>query len=294
MEPIRNFLNYDLIQLKSYTLTVADVCTALIIVLLGWLFMYVLNQYVFQLFFKRRKVTLRNQYAVNQLIKYIFYPITALLAMQALGIEMSVVMAGAAALMVGIGLGLQQTFKDLFSGIILLIEGTVRIDDMLVIGDSVVTVKEIGIRTSKVETRDDIVKIVPNTKLVEDVVVNWSHNNRPTRFHIDLGVAYGSDLALVKQLLLQSANEHPKVLDKPMASVQFREFGTSALSFKLLFYSYDFPGVDVTKSDIRFRIDELFRANAIKIPFPQQEVWLRNELVSQQIQPSNGLEKGHI
>ena len=278
MKTVREFLNLELIKLTAYTLTVADVCSALLIVVLSWLFMYLLKQYIFRIIYKRRKITARNQYAVNQLIKYIVYPITALLALQALGIQLSVVMAGAAALLVGIGLGLQQTFKDLFSGIILLIEGTVRIDDMLIIGDTVVTVKEIGLRTSKVETRDDIVKIVPNTKLVEDIVVNWSHNNRPTRFHIDVGVAYGSELGLVKTQLLKAAQEHPNVLKSPEPSVQFREFGSSSLHFKLLFYSYDFPGIDVTKSDLRFRIDELFRQHQIKIPFPQQEIWFKNEL----------------
>ena len=210
MNTFRQFLNFELIHLKSFTLTVADICSALLIIVLGWTFLYLLKRYVLQIFFKRRNVAIGQQFAINQLIKYAIYPVLIVLVMQSLGIQPSVLLAGGAALLVGIGLGLQQTFKDLFAGIILLIEGTVRVDDMVVIGDTIVMVKEIGLRTSKVETRDETVKIVPNSKLVEDTVINWSHNNRPTRFHVDVGVAYGSDLALVKKILLQVASEHPK------------------------------------------------------------------------------------
>jgi small-conductance mechanosensitive channel len=288
MNTVRQFLNFELIHLKAFTLTVADICSALLVVVLAKTLLYLLKKYVLQLFFKRRNVAVGQQFAINQLIKYALYPIVIILVMQSLGIQPSVLLAGGAALLVGIGLGLQQTFKDLFSGIILLVEGTVRVDDMVVIGDTIVMVKEIGIRTSKVETRDETVKIVPNSKLVEDTVINWSHNNRPTRFHIDVGVAYGSDLGLVKSLLLKAADEHGQILKTPPALVQFREFGSSSLDFKLFFYSYEFLRIEVVKSDLRFRVDELFRQHNITIPFPQQEVWFRNELAtSLSKQPQN-------
>ena len=278
MNPLHDFLNLELIHLKTFTLTVADVCSSAFVVFLAWAFMYLLKRYVLQLFFRRRNVAVGHQYAVTQLIKYLVYPITMVLSLQALGIQLSVFLAGAAALLVGIGLGLQQTFKDLFSGIILLIEGTVKVDDMVVIDDTIVMVKEIGLRTSTVETRDEIVKIVPNSKLVEDTVINWSHNDLPTRFHVDVGVAYGSDLSLVKELLIKAAKEHRKILKCPEPTVQFREFGASSLDFKLFFYSMEFLKIEVIKSDLRFRIDDLFRLNNITIPFPQQEIWFRNEL----------------
>ncbi len=259
MNTVRQFLNFELIHLKAFTLTVADIFSALLVIVLARVLLYLLKKYVLQLFFKRRNVAIGQQFAINQLIKYALYPIVIILVMQSLGIQPSVLLAGGAALLVGIGLGLQQTFKDLFSGIILLVEGTVRVDDMVVVDDTIVMVKEIGLRTSKVETRDDTVKIVPNSKLVEDTVINWSHNNRPTRFHIDVGVAYGSDLGLVKSLLLNSADEHGQILKTPLATVQLREFGSSSLDFKLFFYSYEFLRIEVVKSDLRFRVDELFR-----------------------------------
>ncbi|WP_338871288.1 mechanosensitive ion channel domain-containing protein [Spirosoma sp. SC4-14] len=278
MNTLHDFLNYELIKLKSYTLTVADICSAIFILVLAWTVMYLLKRYVLRLFYNRRNVAIGHQYAVNRLIKYIIYPLAIILSMQALGIQLSVVLAGTAALLVGIGLGLQQTVKDLLSGIILLIEGTVRVGDMVVVDDTIVMVKGIGLRTSEVETRDEIVKIVPNSKLVEETVINWSHNDRPTRFHVDIGVAYGSDLELVKTLLLQVASEHSAILLTPKPTVQFRDFGASSLDFKLFFYSYEFLRIEFVKSDLRFRLDELFRQHEITIPFPQQEVWFRNEL----------------
>ncbi len=277
---LRQFLNLELIHLKSYTLTVADVCSALLIIFLAWAFLHVMKRYVLQLFFRRKGVAPGQQFAVNQLIRYIVYPVTFLLTFQAIGIQLSVFLAGAAALLVGIGLGLQQTFKDLFSGIILLVAGTVKVGDLLVIGETIGVVKEIGLRTSKVETRDETVNIVPNSKLVEDIVTNWSHNNRPTRFNIDIGVAYGSNLTQVRTLLLQAGSEHKKVLQHPDTDVQFRSFGGSSLDFKLFFYSYEFLRIEGVKSDLRFRIDELFRQHSINIPFPQQDVWFRNELIT--------------
>ncbi|MEZ4905920.1 MAG: mechanosensitive ion channel [Spirosomataceae bacterium] len=281
MKSLKELLELDIIHLKNFNLTVAELLSSIFIIGGAWVILYFLKNYVLKVFYRRKGVNVGQQYAVNQLISYTVYPIAIILAMQALGFQISVVLAGGAALMVGVGLGLQQTFKDIFSGIILLVEGAVKVDDMVVIEDTIVMVKEIGLRTSKVETRDETVKIIPNSKLVEDTVINWSHNNRPTRFHVDVGVAYGSNLALVQKLLLQAASEHPKILSEPPVVVQFREFNSSSLDFKLFFFSLDFLKIEVVKSDLRFRIDELFRQNKITIPFPQQEVWFKNELVMQ-------------
>ncbi len=282
---MKEILNIELVNLKTYTLTVADLISAICVLALAFTAFYFIKRYLLRLFFSRNHVSVGQQFAITQLVKYILFPITFLLCMEALGVQVSVLLTGAAALLVGVGLGLQQTFKDLFCGVILLIEGSVKVGDMVVIDDTIVMVKEIGLRTSTVETRDDTVKIIPNSRLVEDTVINWSHNNRPTRFHIDVGVAYGSDLALVQQLFLQAASEHRLVLQTPPPMVQFRDFGTSSLDFKLFFYSSEFLRIEFVKSDLRFRIDELFRINQISIPFPQQDVWFRNDLIAHLNQP---------
>ena len=157
------------------------------------------TQLVLYRYYKRSQIDLGSQYAINQLLKYVIYTMALLWAISSLGIEMTVLWVGAAALLVGFGLGLQQTFNDFFSGIVLLFERSVEVGHVLNIGGMIGTVKEIGLRTSLIETRDSITVVVPNSKLVTDNVVNWSHFDEKVRFSISVGVAYGSDTKLVKR-----------------------------------------------------------------------------------------------
>ncbi len=180
--------------------------------------------------------------------------------------------------MVGIGLGLQDSFRDLISGIIILVEGTVEVGDVLEVDGIVARVSNIGLRTSKLETRDRVSILVPNSSLVVNKVTNWTHDDQPTRFHIKVGVAYGSDLDLVTKLLIKSAASHHLVLDNPAPDVQFKSFGDSSLDFELLFYTKEFLRIEFLKSDIRYNVDKNFRENNVQIPFPQRDVWFRNEL----------------
>ncbi|HFC00385.1 MAG TPA: mechanosensitive ion channel, partial [Phaeodactylibacter sp.] len=216
-----------------------------------------------------------SQYAVNQLLKYVIYTMAALWAISSLGVNMTVLWGGGAALLVGLGLGLQQTFNDFFSGVLLLFERSVDVGDVLKIDGKVGTVKEIGLRTSLVETRECITIIVPNSKLVTDKVVNWSHYDEASRFDVRVNVAYGSDTKLVKRILLKVAMEHPAINEQPSPFVRFTDFGTSHLSFQLLFYSRSLIRIEDVQSDLRFEIDVAFKEHNIHIPFPQQVIWLK-------------------
>ena len=117
--------------------------------------------------------------------------------------------------------------------------------------------------------------IVPNTRLTTDNVINWSQNNIVTRFRIDVGVAYGSDTALVEKILVECAKEHKDVLNVPEPYVFFKDFGNSSLDFSLLFFSQNLFRIERTKSDIRFAIDRKFRESKVIIPFPQRDIWVR-------------------
>ena len=196
--------------------------------------------------------------------------------LELLGVRLSVLLAGSAALLVGIGLGLQDSFKDVVSGLIILGEGTIEVGDIVIVDNLVARVKKIGLRTSRVETRDEASIIIPNSRLVVNNVTNWSHNQEPTRFQVTVGVAYGSDVRLVEKLLLQVAAEHPAVLAEPKARVEFQAFGNSSLDFILHFFSNEYMGIEFVKSDIRYAINDVFRANQVTIPFPQRDLWVRN------------------
>lgn len=273
---IKEILEYNFLNLGGYQLNLLNVGEFLIILFSAQILVWAIKRIILHNFFKRRQIDIGKQFAITQFLKYIVYTIALLLAIQSLGITLSVIWGGAAALLVGIGLGLQQTFHDLISGIILLIEGSVEIDDAIMVDGILGKVRDIGIRTSRVESRDGIMIIVPNSKLVGSNVVNWSHNDQPTRFQVEVGVSYSSDVKLVTELILKAANGHPDVLDSPTARVQFGAFGESSLDFILHFYSSEYFRIEFVKSDLRYRIIELFRQHKVEIPFPQRDLWIKS------------------
>jgi small-conductance mechanosensitive channel len=180
------------------------------------------------------------------------------------------------ALLVGVGIGLQQTFNDFFSGILLLFERSIEIGDWVEIDGLVGKVMRIGLRTSIVQTRDNRSVIVPNSKLVVNNVTSWSHGDDVARFDVAVGVAYGSDTELVKNLLLRAAAEQPKVMENPAPFVRMVQFGNSSLDFEIHFWTDEFMFIEDLKSDIRFSIDRLFRENKVVIPFPQSDIWIKS------------------
>jgi len=268
---------HRLINDESVSFKISNILIAGLIILFANLFIWVLIQLVLYNIYKRKDIEQGSQFAINQLVKYIVYIFAFIIALDAMGINMSILLGGAAALLVGVGLGLQQTFNDFISGIVLLFERTVSVGDVVVFDDTVGTIKRIGLRASIVERIDNVTLIVPNHLLVNEKVLNWSHYSNKVRFRIDVGVAYGSDTALVKKLLIEAVSEHPRVLDYPKAIVRMEEFADSSLNFSVNFFSMDFLDIENVKSDIRLTIDAKFRENNINIPFPQRDVNLKKD-----------------
>lgn len=214
-------------------------------------------------------------YAITQIIKYFLYTIALAVAMDIIGINITALLFGSTALFVGLGLGLQDTFKDFVSGVVLLVERSVSAGDIIEVGSLVGRVKEVRLRTTIVETREDINIVIPNSKLINENVINWSQNRRATRFHVNVGVAYGSDTALVKKLLLEAVEEHNMIAKDPAPIVIFRDFGDSSLDFQVMFYSHYLFRIEKVKSEIRFVIDQKFRESGVTIPFPQRDLWVK-------------------
>lgn len=260
----------------EYQFTLSNILKAVLIVLAARLAGWILTQLVLFSYYKRQRINIGAQYAFNQLLQYFLYVIAILFALESLGVQLTVLWGGAAALLVGIGLGLQQTFNDFISGILLLFERTVEVGDVVQVDGLIGAVKKIGIRTSLIESWDNITVVVPNSKLTVEKVVNWSHYDNKARFSIKLGVAYGSNTQLVKQLLIKVAQENVYVLKYPASFVRFKDFGNSSLDFELHFWAQDFQKIEDIKSDIRFEIDAIFRENNVEIPFPQSDIWFRN------------------
>jgi small-conductance mechanosensitive channel len=174
---------------------------------------------------------------------------------------------------------LQQTFNDWASGIILLLERTVEVGDIVQVEEGTIgTVRKIGLRVSRIDTLENISVLVPNSMLVNDKVINWSHFDNKARFIIKVGVAYGSDTQLVKKLLLEVAETNDYVMKFPDPFVRFVDFGASSLDFELHVWSQALKTIEDVKSDLRFKIDAAFREHEIAIPFPQMDVWMRGDV----------------
>lgn len=253
----------------------SNILNSIIVFLIGRIVLWTLLQ-LLGAYYKRENMDIGSQYAINRLIKYVIYTIMILTIIETLGFQLTVLWGAAGALLVGFGLGLQQTFNDLFSGILIMVEGSVHVGDMVKVKGQIGRVTKIGIRASEVRMRDDVEFIVPNSHLVMDGIANWNHSDQKARFFVTVGVAYGSDTQLVKKILLDIAAKNSKVIDYPEPIVHFADFGNSSLDFELHFWTFDVFGVLNTQSDLRFEIDKAFREHKIEIPYPQRDLWIRN------------------
>ena len=214
-----------------------------------------------------------GRYTIVQLSKYFIYTIAFVFAIQGLGINITFLIAGSAALFVGIGFGLQSILGDVFSGVILLFDGSIKVGDVVEMpSEEICKVEHIFIRTSQLKTLDGKIIIVPNSNLTKDNVINWSISEKVTRFSVSVGVAYGSDTQKVKDILYQCALKHPHVEKRRNISVILEDFGDNSLQFKVFFWARKTWEILNIKSDIRFAIDQAFRQNNIKIPYPQRDL----------------------
>ena len=276
MELINKILDFELIHAGEYTIRVMTLVLVFFILVLTKAILWLIKKSMF-----RRRSTkdfdAAETYSLFQIIKYVVWVISIGLILETIGVKVTILIAGSAALLVGIGLGLQQTFNDIVSGIILLSERSIKIDDVLEIDGDVVKIQQIGLRTSKGLNTDDISIIIPNSLITTNKVINWSHQSKKTRFRVGVGVAYGSDVDLVLKILEESAIEHPDIYNRELTEARLVNFGNSSLDFEVLFFSKNTFRIGKVKSDIRKIINKKFIENGITIPFPQMDLHLRSK-----------------
>jgi potassium-dependent mechanosensitive channel len=216
------------------------------------------------------------QEAVALLARYVLLLLASLFILQAWGFDVSSLAVVAGVLGVGLGFGLQNIANNFVSGLIVNLERPVQIGDFIQVGEWTGTVERIGPRCVEIRTQDRVSILVPNARFLETEVVNWSHGDPVTRVHVKMGVAYGSDIALVRAALLEATRGHPDVLADPRPRVELKGFGESALDFELLVWTRTPRKQEHLKSDLRFRIEATFRKHQIEIPFPQTDLNLRS------------------
>jgi small-conductance mechanosensitive channel len=212
---------------------------------------------------------------ISMVIRYFIVALAIAIALGTLGIDLSKFGLIAGALGVGIGFGLQNIVSNFISGMILTFEQPASPGDTIEVNGLMGVVKKIGVRSSMIRSFEGADIVIPNATLLSNDLVNWTRVDDQKRIEINVGVAYGSDPPEVRQILLQIVNDHPKVLNQPEPAAFFNEFGDSALNFRLLFWAPIGEWLDL-QSQVASEIHKRFKEEGIQIPFPQQDVWLRN------------------
>lgn len=214
--------------------------------------------------------------SIRTVVGYVGITLAAMLGVSYAGFDLTNIAIVAGALSVGIGFGLQSIVNNFVSGLILLVERPIKVGDWVEAGDTHGYVRRISVRSTEIETFDRASVIVPNSELIAGRVTNWTHRNTIGRVIVRIGVSYDSDPEAVSELLLQVGRGQEKVLEWPQPYVVFEDFGASSLDFSLRVYIADVNDVLTVNTDLRAEIFKAFRAAGIEIPFPQQDVHLRD------------------
>jgi len=227
--------------------------------------------------FTRSKTDKGVSSTITLLLRYSIITFGFIFALAAAGIELEKISIVLGALGVGIGFGLQDIFKNLFSGLILAFERPIKEDDIIQIDDLSGTVKDIGFRSSTIRTFDGSDVIVPNGDIVSNRMINWTLSDRKRRLKINVGVAFNSDPELVLQLLKEAALEHPNVEHRMAPIPRFLGYGESTLDFQLLFWITDYDVGFSTGTQVMVNIHKKFKENNVEIPYPKRDVFIVKE-----------------
>lgn len=269
---MHSFLEYQLFSIGEYKFTLA----MLIGLILVWVMTTLLLRTIRRVINRGggRLIDLTDkgrQMSLYLIARYFIWTIAVAVMLEILGIHVSVILAGSAALLVGLGLGVQQIFRDIVSGIFLLFEGTIEIGDVLELDGKVGRVEEINLRTSKVLTRDGHAMIVPNHKFITENVLNWSHHNTlPSAFKIQIRVGHEADERKMRAILSSAVAAQKDILQKDpqhMPQIHFADFQEKCVVYELKFWSQRKFDAEEVQSELRFAIQEQLREH--EIPFPK-------------------------
>jgi small-conductance mechanosensitive channel len=284
MESILRLLQYPLATLGESSITLGKLLTVATLLLLGGLLV------IWSARFLRKRLALRRVNAdLAQLLSRAYlvlaFVMLAFIALDFLNIPLAAFAFISGAVAIGVGFGAQNIINNFISGWILMWERPIKLGDFLELGEVRGTVESINTRSTCIRRVDGVHLLVPNSYLLENTVTNWTLLDKLVRTSVRLGVSYRSDIQLVTTLLEKAAEEHPDVLNEPAHAVIFDDFGNDALIFEINVWVHATSDRDIRliRSDLRYKIDELFRENAVVIAFPQRDVHVDGQIMLQQV-----------
>lgn len=282
---IGEFVDYQLLKTDRIEITVLNLVIVLVVFFATLIGLRIIRVF-FTRYISKKEAERRSIWSVFLILRYVIWVVVTVLLLETSGVKISVLLASITALLVGVGFGIQQLFSDIASGIVLIFERNLQINDIIELEDETVgKVIQIGLRTSKLKTRNDVILVVPNSKFVNDTIINWSQMDYNTRFSVEVGVAYGSDTKLVTDLLLDCVLQNKNISAQPRPFVRFSDFGDSSLDFEVFFWVKEPFLVEHAKSELRYAIDDAFRKHGVQIPFPQRDLHIKSN-------PGSGLKTG--
>ena len=274
-EALTTLLNYEY-TIGGFNISVYMVAMVTLVLYLTNLVSWVLQALADAHYMTPRKIDYGVKAALKRLLHYTLFTIGFFVAISMAGLDLQKFTIIAGALSVGIGFGLQNIVNNFVSGLILLFERPVKVGDTINIDDQWGTITRIGMRSTVFETLDRSEIIVPNSDLISQKVTNWTFTTNISRIVLTVGVAYGSPLDKVLEILMRVAQEHPGILKDPESSAIFTGFGESSIDFELRVWISDINKRLKIKSELGQAVDRYFREEGITIPFPQRDLHLRS------------------
>jgi small-conductance mechanosensitive channel len=244
------------------------------------------KHFLFNRFLAKSGLDRSLRYAIAQIVSNIVLIVGIFIVLDNAGIHLGALTVFAGAVGVGVGFGLQNIASNFISGLVILAERPITIGDRVEVAGIAGEVQQIRARSTVILTNDNISMIVPNTKFIDSPVTNWTYSDPRVRFHVPVGVAYGSDLGKVRDALIAAASEHPAALKQPEPSVFLKQFGNSTIDFELVVWSQEMSHRPSRfKSDLNFLIHKHLTAAGIEIPYPQRDLHIRNGVLKVESAP---------
>ena len=270
---MKEILNNELFEIGGIELKISTLIVFAIFIAVVSLVISLLKRVIY----RSNRLSTSEKFSINKILRYAIILIAFIIGLRILGFDITVLLAGYAAVLVGLGFGLQNIFNDFISGIILLLDGSLKVDDIVEVNGRIYVVQEINFRTTTVLGRDENYVILPNSELTKNRVVNWTYNSKVSRFQVDIGVDYATDVIDIMETLKAVAKTTPRVLEKPQPFVRFEDFGESSIDFSVYFYTTEIFRAENIKSDMRVEIFKVLKAKGINIPFPQRVIRMKKD-----------------